>query len=226
MQSTSWSKVFRNIWRVNAVAIFLLVTISVVGLSATLLSGLFRSSHRNQAVSPDLAPQEPGKPELRLGQFARIGSSNVIRAELRQLGEGSFSIKGSRSISHNVLFVDTTEGKSWWLLPNSNSTIAEEHEMSVTRSGIEISLGKVYLIDAGGTENEKQSSLVLADPKGIKQVVVAKGGILVDELITFSAEEARLLYHDQAGYHLALINPSETKLVNDNKLPITFPPRN
>lgn len=209
----------------NALVILLVVVISLIGISATLLSGAFRSSQRTQKVTPDLAPQEPGKPELRLGQFSRVGNSNVLRAELREQGEGSFSIKGSRSIAHNVLFLDTNDGRSWWLLPDSNSVISEDHEISITQNGKEVPLGKIYLIDPDNHEQEKETSILLADAKGVKQVILAKGGLLIDELTTFSNDDARLLYHDQSGYHLAVINPAETRLVKDSKVAIAFPPR-
>lgn len=225
MKPISWSKVFRNVWRVNALALFLLLTLSVLAISTSLISGFFRSSRRAKATAPDLAPQEQGKPELRLGQFTRVGSSSVMRSELRESGGGSFSIKSSGSIARNVLFIDANDGKSWWLLPDSNSTIEEDHEISLTQNGAEVHLGRVYLVGSDVKETVKQSSILLSDAKGNNQVVIAKGNILIDELTTVSAVEARLLYHDSTEYHLASINPSETKLIKDTKVPIVFPPR-
>ena len=227
MKTVSWSRVFRNIWRVNAVAMFLLLTISVIGLSSVFISGFFRSNYRNQVTAPDLAPQEQGKPELRLGDFTRVGTSNVLRAELHEMGEGSFSIKGSgsRSVAHNVLFIDTIEAKSWWLLPDSNSSIEEEHELSLTQNGAEVSFGKVYLVEPGNQGPDKQSSILLADSNGNKQVILATGKILIDEVTTFSANEAKLLFHNSAEYHLVTINPSETKSIKDAVVKIAFPPR-
>lgn len=225
MRSMAWARVFRNIWRINGVALLLLLVLALGGLTISLASGLFRGHRQNQGTPPDLAPQEPGKPELRLGSFSRIGASTVLCAELREPGEGSFSLKGSRSIAHNVLFLDTSDGKSWWLLPDSNSTIAEGHELSVNVNGTEAPLGKVYLIEPDGREEAKDATLLLTDAKGTKQVVLAKGRILVDELATFSAEEARLLYHDASGYRLALIHPTETRLLKDVKVNLVFPPR-
>lgn len=225
MKSIAWAKVFRNIWRINGVAILLLLALALGGLILSLTSGLFRGRRQSQASPPNLAPQEPGKPELRLGGFSRIGTSTVMRAELRELGEDSFRLKGSRSVAHNVLFLDTSDGKSWWLLPDSNAVIAEEHELSVNANGTEVPLGRLYLIDPSGNEDRKDSTLLLADAKGTKQVVLAKGRVLVDELATFSAEEARLLYHDAAGYRLALLHPTETRLIKDIKVNLVFPPR-
>ncbi|MBL0313466.1 MAG: hypothetical protein IPP78_12295 [Holophagaceae bacterium] len=209
----------------NALALFLLLTLSLIAISTSLVSGFFRSSHRTQATAPDLAPQEQGEPELRLGQFSRVGSSSVIRAELRESGGGSFSLKSSGSIIRNVLFIDANDGKSWWLLPDSNSAIEEDHELSLTQNGAEIPFGRVYLVGSGEKETSKQSSIILADAKGNNQVVIAKGSILIDELTTFSVAEAKLLYHDSTEYRLASINPSETKLIKDTKMPIVFPPR-
>jgi hypothetical protein len=204
-----------------------LLTIAVIGISSSFISEIVRSTRRNQITTPDTAPQEQGKPELRLGNFTRVGNSSVLRAELRESGEGSFSIKssGSRSIAHNVLFIDTTEGKSWWLLPDSNSSIEEEHEMSITQNGTVISLGKVYLVEQGNQGPGKQSSILLADSNGNKQVILAKGKVLIDELITFSASEAKLLFHNSAEYHLVTINPSETKSIKDTPVKIAFPQR-
>jgi len=225
MRTISWSKVFRVVWRVNAVGIFLVVVLAVVGLSATLLSELFRSSHRAQATAPEVAPQEAGKPELRLGSFQRLEGTSVARAELNESGGGSFSLKGSRSTTRNILFVDTSDGKSWWLLPNSDSVITGEQEVSITGNSTETLLGKLYSIDSEGPDKTSQTALVFADPKGTRQVTVAKGGVGIDSVFTMSREEARVVYRDQTGYHLAVVNPAEMKLVRDSKWAITFPPR-
>ncbi len=225
MRTISWSKVFRVVWRVNAVGIFLVMVLAVVGLSATLLSELLRSSPRPQAVAPEVAPQEAGKPELRLGSFQRLEGTSVVRAELSETGGGSFRLKGSGSTTRNILFVDTSDGKSWWLLPNSDSVIAGEQDVSLVENGTSIPLGRLYSIDSEGPDKKAETTLVFADSKGTRQVTVAKGGVEIDGVFTLNREEARVVYRDPTGYHLAVINPTEAKLIRDSKWAITFPPR-
>jgi len=225
MRALTWSKVFRIVWRVNAVGIFLVVGLAVVGLSATLLSELFRSSPGTQAAAPESVPQEPGKPELRLGSFQRLEGTSVARAELHETGGRSFSLKGSPSATRNILFVDTSDGKSWWLLPDSDSVIAGEQDVSMVESGISTPLGKLYSIASEGADKKPQTALVFADPKGTRQVTVAKGDVEIDGVFTMSREEARVVYRDQSGYHLAVVNPAEMKVVRDSKWAINFPSR-
>lgn len=225
MRTVSWSKVFRVVWRVNAVGIFLVVALAVVGLSATLLSELFRSSHRVRSAAPEAAPQEAGKPELRLGNFMAIEGTQVARAELMELGDGSFSLKGSRSTTRNVLFVDTSGGKSWWLLPHSDSVIAGEQEVAVVENGTSIPLGRLYSIESEGPDKKPQTALVLADAKGTRQLTLTKGAVEIDGVFTMGREEIRVLYRDQTGNHLAVVNPTEMKLLRDTTWAITFPPR-
>lgn len=224
MRALTWSKVFRIVWRVNAVGIFLVVVLAVVGLSATLLSELFRSSPRAQAA-PEVAPREAGKPELRLGNFMAIEGTQVARAELMELGEGSFSLKGSRSTTRNVIFVDTSDGKSWWLLPHSDSVIAGEQEVAVVENGTSIPLGRLYSIQSEGPDRKPQTTLVFADAKGTRQITLAKGTVEIDGVFTPSREETRVLYRDPTGNHLVVVNPTEMKLLRDTKWAITFPPR-
>jgi len=225
MRAISWAKVFRVVWRVNAVGIFLVVVLAVVGLSATLLSELFRSSHRAQVATPEAAPQEAGKPELRLGNFMAIEGTQVARAELMELGEGSFSLKGSRSTSRNILFVDTSDGNSWWLLPHSDSVIAGEQEVAMVENGTSIPLGRLYSIESEGPDRKPQTALVFADAKGTRQITLAKGIVEIGGVFTPSREETRVLYRDPTGNHLAVVNPTEMKLLRDTKWAITFPPR-
>ncbi len=225
MRTISWSKVFRVVWRVNAVGIFLVVVLAVVGLSATLLSELFRSSRRAQVAAPEVVPREAGKPELRLGDFMAIEGTQVVHAELMEMGEGSFSLKGSRSTSRNILFVDTRDGKSWWLLPHSDSVIAGEQEVAMVENGTSIPLGRLYSIDSEGPDKKPQTALVLADAKGTRQVTLAKGIVEIDGVFAMGREEIRVLYRDQTGNHLALVNPTEMKLLRDTTWAITFPPR-
>ena len=226
MAPTSWSRLFRIIWRINGVAILLLLTLSIIGLSGTLLSGVFSSSQSKEPPSPNVAPSEAGKPELRLGGFERIYPTSVVKAELRESASGdSFSFKGSdHATIHNVLFFDTNDGKSWWLLPNSNSTIEAELPISLPNNGQETNIAILYKI-TDPSEKQKSSSLVLTDPKGLKKINLFSGNPEIDEVITFSTTDAKVLFHDAVGYHVISVNPSETTKVRETPIPFTYPPQ-
>ena len=226
MQSSTWSRVFRNIWRINGVAMLLLLALAIVGISSSLISSLVRSSPTHEVQSPNVAPPEEGKPKLRLGRFEQIGSTSIVRAELRSSESDSFTIKssgGGNGTTHNVLFVDTNDGKSWWLLPDSNSIIEGEQTLAIPGSGTDSPLAKVFHFT--DPINKSSSSLVLADLKGIKKISLVTGAIELDQVITLSATEAKVVFHDAKGFHVTSVNPTETTKLRDAPISFVFPPR-
>jgi hypothetical protein len=224
MTSISWPRVFRIVWRINGLALLLLLLLAVVGLGGTLVSGLFRMSHASQAPQPNVAPAEEGQPELRLGAFERILGSTVLRADLHSPERDSFSsYKGGSSVSHNVLFYDTQDGKSWWLLPDSESRIASEETVALPGQGMDAPLAKVFLVSDPARADA--DSLMLTDLKGLKRVPLAQGNLRLDEVLCFSKDDAKVLYHDPAGYHLVTVNPTDIAKVREAPVTFAFPPR-
>ena len=225
MQSITWSRTFRIIWRINGAAILLLLLISIIGISTTLLSALFRNSRQAPINQVNVAPPVEGKPQLTLGSFDRIQSTSVLRADLRSPGKDSFSSYkgGSSSTSHNILFFDTADGKSWWLLPNSDLSIQSEQMVSLPGEGMDKPLGKLFhLVDEDAAN---QSSLILSDLKGLKQTTICTGDISLDEVIVFSATNAKVVYHNAGGYHFITVNPTEVTKVSEAPITFSFPPR-
>ncbi len=222
MQSATWSRAFRMIWRINGVALLLLLLLAIVGISTSLVSGLFRSAS-NQTPSPNVAPAEAGKPALRLGHFEQIGSTGIVRSELRSPEVGSFSIKGGSGTSHNILFLDTADTRSWWLLPNSDLSIETEQTISLPGAGMDSPLGKVYQLTDPNDPN--MSSILLADLKGTKKSTVASGSVVLDQVVALSHSEAKIIYHDDKGFHVVVVNPAEATKIRESAISIVFPPR-
>ena len=224
MPTFSWSRVFRIVWRINGLALLLLLLLALVGLSGTLLSGLFRNARASQVPQPNVVPATEGKPELRLGSFERIPATTVLRADLHSPDRDSFSsYKGGSSVSHNILFYDTQDGKSWWLLPDSDADIASEETVALPGQGMDAPLAKVFLIrDPADAE---AASLMLTDLKGIRRATLARGNLRLDEVLAFSKDEAKVLYHDPAGYHLATVNPTDIAKIREAAVTFAFPPR-
>ncbi|MBI4913844.1 MAG: hypothetical protein HY823_14010 [Acidobacteria bacterium] len=224
MQARTWTRVFRIVWRINGIALLVLLVLAILGISSSLLSGLFRNSRPNALNQANLAPPVEGKPELRLGSFERVHATSVLRADLRSPDKDSFSsYKGGSSTSHNVLFIDTNDGKSWWLLPNSDLVIRSEQTVSLPGEGIDKPLAKIFHLV--NEEDIKSSSLVLADLKGLKQTTISTGEIRLDEVVAFSGNDAKVIYHDANGYHIITVNPSDVTKVRESPISFKFPPR-
>lgn len=224
MTSFSWSRLFRLVWRINGLALLLLLVLAVLGAGGLLVSGLARSAGTQGVPRPNVAPAVEGRPELRLDGFERIPGTDVLRADLRTRDGGSFSsYKGGGSASHNVLFLDARDGKSWWLLPDSDSEIAAEQAVTLQEGQMDAPLAKVFLLrDPARPEGDR---LLLTDPKGLRRAPLAQGDLRLDEVVAFSRDEARVLYHDAVGYHLVTINPTDIAKVRESAVTFAFPPR-
>lgn len=224
MTTFSWSRVFRIVWRINGLALLLLLLLALVGLSGVLWSGMFRNAGASQAPQPNVAPAVDGKPELRLGDFERVQGSTVLRADLRSPEGDSFgSSKGGSTVSHNILFYDTLDGKSWWLLTDSDADIASEETVALPGQGMDAPLAKVFLVSDPARADA--DSLMLTDLKGLKRVPLAQGNLRLDEVLCFSKDDAKVLYHDPAGYHLVTVNPTDIVRVREAPVTFAFPPR-
>lgn len=125
-------KIFRYLWRINAI----LILMAAGGIVLAVSSFLFDDVHQRVVQSREAASGIPvtgpaeGKESsapLTLGRATAVKGTNIMRAELRSPGsEGKgFSSGGSASETRNVLFIEPGEKSGRWLLPDNDHVISE-----------------------------------------------------------------------------------------------------
>lgn len=222
MKPMTWGRFTRNIWRINGIALFLMLLLGLGTLLSSLLSNLFSARSHVASTGIPRVPQESGKPELRLGPFQQVGSTSIIRAELSEPSGDSFSIKGGSGQVHNILFVDTQAAKSWWLLPDSEGVILSEHTIAEPGRGMDSPLAKVLCV----SNEQDRKSILLVDLKGSRSLSLAEGEVILDEVVYLSDKEARVVYHDLKEYRIAVVHPTDITLISESAFSVQFQPRN
>lgn len=225
MTPNKTDKFFQTIWRFNGAVILLVITIGVIAIVGALAVGLYDvvTSSKKEDPAPNVAPVAEGKPELRLGRFERINGTSVMKAPLSEHG-GSYNLKSEYGGQHNLLFVETQSGKSWWLLPHSNASIESEHTLELKQNTESNSIATLYEVSETH-EKKPPKSLLLADVTGQKKLMLVSGDIELDEVVTLSTNEAKVIYHNNSGYHIITVNPSTVVKLQEIAVTFAYPPQ-
>ncbi len=122
------SKLFKNIWRFNAVVLALagLAAIVVLCLAAfVVFKEITHSRHRQDIVNID--PQSNTQESFRLGGVTHITGSQSIIMPLYsdQSFDLSLASKKSTVSTRNLLFSNIGNESNQWLLPNNNYLISD-----------------------------------------------------------------------------------------------------
>ena len=121
------SKLFRNIWRFNALAIAIASTLAIVVLvfaAYMIYKETNRSRHRNEVVNID--PESTIKETFRFGNVDYIQGSDSVIVPLYSDQKFDYRYSGGKSTvsTRNLLFSNMVSGTNKWLLPNNGFLIS------------------------------------------------------------------------------------------------------
>jgi hypothetical protein len=172
-------KLFRYLWRTNAVLIFLATGgVCMLG-GGLLLSEAACNAHRRKVAEAAPAVAADPRDHLYLGPMSRIEGSDVLRAELlapRQ--EAGLSSGGYGTETRNIMFLDARTNEARWLLPDASRIITDE---TVVWAGEERSrdrrqIAVVLLAKPKGVDREVDvGTLLILEPQGRTIRTVAEG---------------------------------------------------
>ena len=200
------SRVFRQIWRINAVLILIGAALAVLGL-ATLVIEQITSGQGGNSAAPDasLRVQAASGHTLSLGQFELLSDTHFAVAPLlaeAPLGLGSSSETGE---THNLLFLDLSSGETFWLLPTHDQELSSQGDLYDPSSPEPRSrlLGSLYLVRPVGSMADAPGRLLLVPPSGRPYLELAVGVTAVRASFVRGPSESTLLL-ERAGSHALL----------------------
>jgi hypothetical protein len=227
------NKLFRYIWRFNAVVIL------VIGILAlTCAIGAFVIFVRNWSERPRYGflvedpNQSSAEKVLRLGYFYRVEGTPYVRAELASDREPSplESSGGWRQV-RNHLFYNMETRQSHWLFPTHGQVVADTREivenMSVPPSGSVRAL--VYLVADNGTEKDpprspkEPSALAVSDPTGIRYVVLAQDVTHIISIELLNQDTAVIFYTSADTVHAIELSVPDLRIVGRHDFASTNP---
>jgi len=219
-------RVFRYLWRTNAVLIFLSTAGVCLVAGSLVLSEVGCNARRRKAA--DAAPPVVANTDekLYLGRMQTVEGSRVLRGELlaprREFGIGSGSYNNSET--RNILYLDIGSTEARWLLPDSTRIIAEEaivwsdtQEASTRQQVANLALVKPNSPDLQLAEG----ALLVFDPAGRYVITVADGVRALNHASLMDNDTILVVYERAHRYVRAILDAHslEVRGVQDVTVP-------
>lgn len=204
-------KLFRYLWRVNAILILVAAGAISFGVGALLLSewGSRSAMRREAEAGPPLAGAQ-ADPRMSLAQASVVAGTHVMRAQLLlSRGGGGFS-SGGYSETRNILFVQPGEKAARWLLPDNQHVISDSADLVADKEDPKAkrTMATAALVKAADAELDvAKGKLLLFDPPGTRIVEVADG-VRKLQVASLASGEITLLYERDRRLVLATFDAS------------------
>lgn len=194
---TKWQRVFRYVWRVDAVLILIAAGAITFGIGAMLVAQFGASSARvREAQSGPLVGSGTTDPRLFLGQASVVAGSHFMRADLMLHHDGGGFSSGGYSETRNVLLIDPDEKDARWLLPDDDHVIVESSNVVANEDDAKSkrTVATVVLVKrAGGDLQTEKGRLLLVGPSG-KELVEVSDGVRALHVAALSGQHVTVLY--------------------------------
>jgi hypothetical protein len=212
------AKVFRIIWRINAVVILLAAVallIAVISLAGT----LFRRDAGGAEPQTPVVAATAQKEQLHLRPLQRVEETTVLRADLvEEQKSSSYLSKGGSSRTRNVLSVDIPSGKASWLFPTHGQIVETSYTLFREEQKTLADVSFVKALHEGMRDSDGR--VVIIDPTARRSVVVAEH---VTNLDSASVANGVATIVCQRGAHYVVITADPLALVKLTEREITIP---
>jgi hypothetical protein len=223
------SKIFKNIWRFNALVIML---VGIFGLVLAIFSSimLYKNFTRDITVKNivNIEDKTKKKEEWKLGSITTIKGSNYIMMPLsanQNYSMDSYS-KLTSSIK-NYLFLDEEGNKKDWLFPNNDYLITQTNLLPNTSYGEQVSDIKAILYYVVKSDTNKDKLLTSSDfqtiaiskPDGTKYTELLGEIDFVNGYKVNGDTSLLVIYQRKNIAYSAKINLSTFVVSDESKLP-------
>ena len=204
-------RVFRYIWRINAVLILVAAAIITFGIGFLLLWEFGDRTTRNRAAESGIPVQAAdSRAPLVLGRVSMVAGTNVMRADLfaNRKGLEFSSGGGGYGENRNILFIEPDHKAGHWLLPDNDHVIGESYDVldDTDRKAKRVIATAVLVKPTSGSPEMTTGKLLLFDPTGRKIVEVANN-VRDIHLASLSSGEVAVLYERDRRLVLSAFDP-------------------
>lgn len=231
------NRIFRHIWRIDSVLIFIaglgvLTLIGVVLIST--LADKFRSTNAN-TVRVETDESANLKIQLSYGKFARIEGTNFLIApvvseqEYSNFGYGSMKEQKNQAV-RNYLFLNSLNQTTHWLLPNnevlflSDELISDRKRRAEDIEPLPVSNIFYQLIKAdsnkdGRLDAQDKQTIAFSDANGQNFTELISG---IEEILgkeRLDDDNFLLIYKTNENIVAATVKISEKKIIQSKELP-------
>ena len=170
-------KLFRYLWRINAVLILVAAGSIVFGVAVLIAGevGARTVGRREAEAGIPVAPAADSNAHLSLRRASVVDGTNFMRADLSLDHAGKGFSSGGYSETRNILFIEPTKNEGRWLLPDNDHIVAENSDITegAERSAKRVIATVVLVKSATGSPETAGGRLLLFDASGQKIIEVA-----------------------------------------------------
>jgi hypothetical protein len=203
-------KLFRYLWRINAVLILLAAGAVTFGVGALLIGEFGARTARNREADagiPVVAAANSNSP-LSLGRASVVVGTNVMRADLSLNRGGAGFSSGGYSETRNILFIEPGRKVARWLLPDNDHIISDSSDITEgTNGNAKRMIATAVLVkSATGSTESTPGRLLLFDFSG-KTIVEVANNVREIHLTSLSGGDLTILYERNRRLVFAAFDP-------------------
>jgi hypothetical protein len=203
-------KLFRYLWRINAVLILLAAGAVTFGVGALLIGEFGARTARNREADagiPVVAAANSNSP-LSLGRASVVVGTNVMRADLSLNPGGAGFSSGGYSETRNILFIEPGRKVARWLLPDNDHIISDSSDITEgTNGNAKRMIATAVLVkSATGSTESTPGRLLLFDFSG-KTIVEVANNVREIHLTSLSGGDLTILYERNRRLVFAAFDP-------------------
>lgn len=200
-------KIFRYIWRINAVLILVAAGAITLGVGAMLVSEFGARAARSRAAEAGIPVAADSNAHLSLGRASLVEGTNVMRADLSLNRGGEGFSSGGYTETRNILFIESGQKDARWLLPDNDHVIAESSDVidDTEHKTKRVIATAVLVKPMTGSPDTTVGRLLLFDPPGRKVMEVANN-VRDIHLASLSSGEVAILYERDKRLVLAVFD--------------------
>ncbi|MPW29146.1 hypothetical protein F9L16_09065 [Agarivorans sp. B2Z047] len=227
------SKLFKKIWRFNAIVIML---VGIVGLALSLFAAItiYQDITRDRNVRNivNIEETQEDKEKWRLGNLISINGSSVIMVPLyseQNISTASYS--KSASSTRNYLFINVETNSKYWLFDKNDYLITSIHQLPNTSYSEQTKETKAILYYVVKSDTNNNNSLTSSDlktvaiskPNGQEYLELLKDIDFVNGYKTVGKDSVIIVFQRDNIAYSATINLDNLTISNEEPLPSMEP---
>ena len=214
-------KLFRYLWRINAVLILLAAGAVTFGIGGLLVQEFGFKAARNREAEAGIAVAGPNsKLDLVLSRASVVEGTQVMRAQLQRFpGEAKFS-SGYNSETRNILFIEPGQKAAHWLLPDNDHIVVDSSDITDLRENQKRVMVTAVLVKSAAESPESAlGRLLLFDPPGKKIVEVADHTRTI-QVASIKGGELSILYERDKRLFLDVFDPQSLAKLREQEIEV------
>ena len=214
-------KLFRYLWRINAVIILLAAGAVAAAVGVLVLDELGRKAQRYREPEEIPIATSARNARLSLARATLVPGTKTLRAELQANSEGGKFSSGYGTETRNILFIEPGEKAGRWLLPDNEHVLTDTTNVTEEKSGdTKRLIATTALIKpAQESPGEVNNKLVVFDPTGRKIVEVANN-VKDIHFTSFTDGELTVLYERDRKLFRAAFDPGTLAKLREQEIEI------